>query len=122
MIVSNEEIITALLSHKTVMDAARALDVNHNTLRNRMKTQEFQSEYKQARQDMLKAACNDLIAGITDAVKTVRDVMMSNNSSAQIKLNAAQIYLNTVLRLNEQIDVIQDIEEIKERMRGLEHE
>jgi transposase-like protein len=45
--------IAALLTHRSVEDAARAVDLNHNTLLKWLKFPDFMKEYRAARREVV---------------------------------------------------------------------
>ena len=88
-----EQAIAALLSHRNVEAAARAVGISANTLQRWTKDPEFDAAYREARRT---ASCQS-IARLQDAsgaaVTTVLKTMLDPNVSAGTRLRAAEIVL-----------------------------
>jgi hypothetical protein len=88
-----EQAIAALLSHRNVEAAARAVGISSNTLQRWTKDPEFDAAYREARRT---ASCQS-IARLQDAsgaaVTTVLKTMLDPNVSAGTRLRAAEIVL-----------------------------
>ena len=108
-----DQAIAALLSHRNVEEAARAVGINPNTLLRWLKDPEFAAAYREAR----RAASRESIARLQDAlgaaVTTVLRIMVDSNLPAGTRLRAAEIVLSQAVKAIE-------IEEIDERLTELE--
>ena len=100
-----EQAIAALLSHRTVEEAARAIRINVNTLLRWTKEPEFDAAYREAR----RTAFGQSIARLQDAagaaVKTVLKIMLDTNAPAGTRLRAAEIVLERRARAKEMEDI-----------------
>jgi transposase-like protein len=105
--------IAALLSHRNVEAAARAVGISSNTLLRWTKEPEFDAAYREAR----RTASRQSIARLQDAsgaaVTTVLKIMLDSNVSAGTRLRAAEIVLAHTAKAIE-------IEDIDERVAELE--
>ena len=108
-----EQAIAALLSHRNVEEAARAVGISSNTLLRWTKEPEFDAAYREAR----RAASCQSIARLQDAagaaVTTVLKIMLDSKVSAGTRLRAAEIVLTQTAKAIE-------IEDIDERVAELE--
>ena len=108
-----EQAIAALLFHRNVEEAARAVGISSNTLLRWLKDPEFDAAYREAR----RAASRESIARLQDAlgaaVTTVLKIMVDSNVPAGTRLRAAEIVLDQATKAIE-------IEEIDERVTELE--
>ena len=81
-----EQAIAALLAHRNVEAAARAVGISANTLLRWMKEPEFEAAYREAR----RTAFSESIARLQDAagaaVTTVLKIMVDPNAPAGIRL------------------------------------
>jgi transposase-like protein len=89
-----DEAIAALLSHKSIEDAARAIGVNPNTLSRWMKETEFLEGLEGARTLMYSEAIERLREGSGAAANTILKVMIDPSSPAAARLKAAEIVLD----------------------------
>ena len=88
--VSNEEIIAALLSAGSVKAAATAAGIPVRTLYDRMNNAEFQTLYRSARAEVLRAAVHNLNGHIQEAVNTIAEVMNNEEINAATRLQAEE--------------------------------
>ena len=88
-----EQAIAALLSHRSVEEAARAVGISANTLLRWTKEPEFDAAYREAR----RTASRQSIARLQDAsgaaVTTVLKIMLDSKVSAGTRLRAAEVVL-----------------------------
>jgi hypothetical protein len=88
-----EQAIVALLSHRNLEAAARAVGINPNTLLRWTKDPEFEAARREAR----RTAFSQSIARLQDAsgaaVTTVLKIMLDSNAPARARLQAAEIVL-----------------------------
>src|SRR5207302_1183117 len=83
-----EQAITALLSHRSIDDAARAIEVAPNTLLRWMKEPEFQASYRQSRREAFGQATARLQQGSSAAASTLLKIMLDKDSPASCRLRA----------------------------------
>jgi transposase-like protein len=93
--------IAALLSHRSVEDAARAVGVNTNTLLRWMKEPEFRTMYDEARRLVFSQSLGRLQEASGAAVTTTLKIMLDTNAPAGIRLRAAEIVLEQAAKAAE---------------------
>ncbi len=101
-----EEAIAALLTHRTVEEAAQAIGVAHKTLWRWMKVPEFDEKYREARRLAYGQCIARLQHGSSAAASTLLKIMVDVNAPASCRLRAADSVLNHTAKAIE----IQDIE------------
>ncbi len=89
-----DEAIAALLSHKSVEDAARAVGVSPNTLSRWMREAEFLEGMEGARRLMYSEAIERLRDAAGAAANTVLKVMIDPNTPPAARLKAAELVLD----------------------------
>jgi hypothetical protein len=108
-----EEAIIALLSHRSIEEAARAVDISPNTLVRWLKDPEFDAAYREAR----RAAFSQSIARLQQmsgaAAATLGKVMVDPNTPPSTKVRAADSILDHAAKAIE-------IEDIEARLAALE--
>lgn len=92
--ISDEQIISALLTQGTIKAAAAAVNVSERTIYDRMNNGEFQALYKAAKADLIRAAVFNINNQLQAAINTVIEVMQNENNNPAIRLQAAQTILN----------------------------
>jgi len=85
--------IAALLSHRSVEDAARAVGISTNTLLRWMKEPEFRGMYEEARRLAFSQSLGRLQEASGAAVTTTLKIMLDTNAPPGIRLRAAEIVL-----------------------------
>lgn len=109
--VSDEELIAALLQHRTVADAAAAAGVTSRTLYDRMKTKDFTGLYTAALTDVYRAAVLNVNQRLSEAVDTVAEIMQDKNAPATTRLQAALAIIKHAAALTDRLTV----EEVRTR-------
>lgn len=92
--VEDEMIIAALMTHRTIREAAESIGITDRTIYARMKNVEFEQAYRCARTDLLRASVSEVSTRVQDALTVISDIMHSEDASAQVRLNAASMLLN----------------------------
>ena len=109
----DEEVITAIIEAGTIKGAANNLGVRVHTLYARMRKPEFKELYARARTDLLKAATAKMQSHLADACEVIAEIMNDADTSQQVRLNAADCILRNTLRLLEQTDIVERLDELE---------
>jgi hypothetical protein len=108
-----EQAIAALLSHRSVEEAARAVGISANTLLRWLKEPEFDVACREAR----RTAFSQSIARLQDAsgaaVTTVLKIMLDTNAPAGTRLRAAEVVLEQTTRAIEMEDIEARVAELE---------
>lgn len=91
--VTDEIIISALVSHRTIKEAALSIGITERTVYTRMRDAEFEQAYKCARTDILRGTVSEVSRQVQDALGVIGEIMHSEDASAQVRLNAAAMIL-----------------------------
>jgi hypothetical protein len=102
-----EEAVAALLSHKSAEEAARAVDVNPNTLLRWLGVPEFRDAYRKARREAVHQAIARLQQATGAAGVTILKLMTDQNVPAAVRLRAAECVFDLAVKgiENEDIEV-----------------
>lgn len=106
---ADEEIIAALMLHRTVAEAATAIGTTPSTIYERMRDQEFQKEYRDAKTDVLRGAVLKMTNSLSDAVDAVNEIIQDKSTNAAVRLQAAQTIINNAVKLSERLALEEDI-------------
>src|SRR5579871_3580905 len=93
-----EEAIAALLSSKSVEDAARAIGVNANTLLRWLEVPEFRDAYRKARRDAVQQSVARLQQATGAAAITVLKLMTDASVPPAVRLRAAECVFDHAIR------------------------
>ena len=99
--VSNEELCSALLTHGTVKDTAKALMITERTVYNMMSDREFKQLYQYAQADILNkcvSECQDLML---EAVNVMAEIMRDKKTKPQIRLQCANAIIKNSISMYE---------------------
>jgi transposase-like protein len=100
-----EAALAALLSHRTVDEAARAIGVASNTLLRWMKEPEFAAAYRGARRAAFAQALVRLQQASGAAVSSILKILIDTNAPASTRLRAADLVLDHTARAIELEDI-----------------
>lgn len=110
---SDEKILGALLSQRSIRRAAGKLGCTQKTISDRLKKPEFRELYNAAKSEQLEAVCATLTSALCGAVSTLCDVMSDGKAPQSVRVSAADALLRHGLRYVE-------IGEIEKRLTALE--
>ena len=108
-----EAAIVALLAHRTLEEAARAVGVAPNTLLRWQQEPEFDKAYRKARRAVFGQSTARLQQASNAAVSAVLKIMIDQNAPASTRLRAADLVLSHGAKAIE-------IEDIEARVAELE--
>jgi hypothetical protein len=108
-----EQAIAALLTHRNLDEAARAVEVAPNTLLRWMKEPEFEIAYREARRLAYGQSIARLQQASSAATSTLLKVMVDPKAPPSCRLRAAESVLSHAVKAIE-------IEDIDTRLRELE--
>jgi transposase-like protein len=100
-----EEAIAALLTHRSIEDAARAVGIDPNTLLRWLKVPEFQKAYREARRQAFGQAISRLQYASGPAVTTLQRLTVDTNVPPAVRARAAY-YILTLSKQSIEIDDI----------------
>lgn len=104
--------ILALLTERTMQDAAKKSGVSETTLWRWMQEPEFQSAYRQARRSVVEKAIGELQAACSEAVKTLHRNLSCGVASTEV--TAAKIILEQATKGVELIDLQERLESLEQ--------
>src|ERR1035441_7251726 len=108
-----EPAIAALLSHRSVEEAARAIGISANTLLRWTKEPEFDAACREARRTAFLQSIGRLPEASGAAVTTLLKIMLDASASAGTRLRAVEIALGQAAKALE-------MEDLEARVAGLE--
>jgi hypothetical protein len=108
-----EEAIAALLTHRSIEEAAKTVGIAPNTLFGWMKVPEFDAAYRAARRAAYGQAISRLQQGTSAAATTLLKTMIDPATPASVKVRAAEAIFNHAAKAIE-------IEDIAARLAALE--
>lgn len=101
--ITNELIISALLQHGTIKEAAQAIGTTPRTIYGRMSDPEFKADYQEAQNEIVRGAVYAINGKLSAAVDTVCAIMENEEVSAAIRLQAAQTIITNAAKFSERL-------------------
>lgn len=105
--------MTALLTTRSVPEAARAAGVSERTVYSRLSNEGFCAAYEQKRRATLDNACKCLQSALTDAVEVLTAIMKDAEAATQHRITAARSVLEYGVKLTELTDLAARVEALE---------
>jgi hypothetical protein len=106
-------LIGALLAGRTVQEAAKVAGISRRTAYVLRQDEEFQNQYRAAKNELLGAAVSALHSCAIIFVETLKNVCLDEKSRGSEKATAADRGLNTLLRAVEIFDVEERLQKLE---------
>lgn len=113
---TDETIITALISNPNIKEAAKSLQITTQAIYKRLKDDGFKEKYAEARKSVLEYNCWVLQLYISDAIEEMHRIIMDQNVSTQIRLNACDAIIRHCYRMTELTEVLPKLEKFEKMM------
>ena len=101
--VSDEEIVAALLSSGSILEAAQAAGIAPRTIYDRMGTREFRAVYSAAKSDIIRQAVFSMCGNIAAAVNVIIGIMNNEENPAGTRLSAAKLLLDNAGKFTDRL-------------------
>ena len=96
-----DQAILALLTHQTIIEAAKAVGIGEVTLWRWMKEENFKRAYHESRKRVVEQTLARLQQASTEAVTTLQEVMKDSTSPASSRVTAAKTILELTVKVAE---------------------
>lgn len=103
--------IPALLSSRTIAEAATAAGVGEKTLRRWLASEPFASVYRQAARESAREAVSTLLAAQREAVQTLRECLQAESPATRVRAARALLELGVRVGVDDMDDRIRQLEE-----------
>lgn len=120
MRVTDNQLISALLSSATIKQASDEVGLSEQAVYSRLRKPDFREKLQNARNDQFQVISSKLEDSNFRALDTLINILDDKETSAGVKVRAAQILLDLSLKNREQIDVISRIENLEEMLKSQE--
>ena len=108
-----EQAIAALLSHRSIEEAARAAGIGVNTLLRWLKDREFAAAYREARRAVVGQAIARIQQTTGAAVTTLQKLLVDTNTPASVKARVSAAMMALALKGVETEDILVRVEELE---------
>ena len=108
-----DRILQALLTHRTIKEAARAAQMSERQIYTYLADKDFEARYRAARDDIIRGVSNSLMAQMNDAVNVIGCVMRDIEAKPYDRLAAAKMILEFGSKYIESQDIIERIAKLE---------
>ena len=98
--ISDEEIVSALIQNKTILESSKALGITPKTIYNRLEKNECRSLYEQAKSDILRESVMNVINMTKKATGVIEAVMDDVNTPPVVRVKCATYIISMATELN----------------------
>ena len=96
--ISDETILSALISAGSIRGAAKRANISEGTVRNRLSDPDFRAEFDKLRGELLQEATAGMTAHLQAATETMTAIMEDTENAASVRLAACDALLRHCLR------------------------
>lgn len=120
MRVTDNQLISALLSSATIKQASDEVGLSEQAVYSRLRKGDFRIKLQNARNDQFQVISSKLEDANFKALDTLVRILDDKETSAGIKVRAAQTLLDLSLKNREQADIITRIQNLEETLKSQE--
>lgn len=120
MRVTDNQLISALLSFATIKQASDEVGLSEQAVYSRLRKVDFRIKLQNARNDQFQVISSKLEDANFKALDTLVRILDDKETSAGIKVRAAQTLLDLSLKNREQADIITRIQNLEETLKSQE--
>ncbi len=107
--------LSALLTEPSITRAAQIVGITPKTIHRYLEIPEFREKLSEAQGAILGKAHHSLLAGITEALETLRELHKSAESES-VRRAAASDWISHALRLAELVDIERRLQALEENI------
>ena len=115
--VTDEKLLEMLLVHGGVRGAAAVLGISENAIYKRLKDDSFRQRYDSMQGVMLSSAAAAMVNVLDEAVAALKAVLTDPQTSAGLKVNAANALLNHCCRYVETSNILRRLDALENEMK-----
>jgi hypothetical protein len=108
-----EKLITAMLSCRTLDEAAKQAGISRKTLYSVRQDAQFMARYQRALDEMLESAVNQLRSNAVHATEVLRKIAADENQHGNARVRASEVTLTTLLKATELQDILRRLEALE---------
>lgn len=113
-----QKALVALLTQPTKEKAAVAAGITSKTLRGYLDDPEFQTEYRKAFVELVRDATRKAQQTLNPAISVLQEIMEDGAENGQVRVSAARSVLEYGMKLTEQTDILDRLQELEAAMEG----
>ena len=114
--ISNQKVMTALLTAGSVRKAAALSGCSEATIRSRLQDPEFRAEYEEHKKHILDETCDAIIARLTLATDTLCSVLEDPETPPTVKVSASDSLLRHGLRYIQASQILTRLDALEKKL------
>ena len=118
MKVTDEQLVTAIMTHVSNKKAAAALGISERQFYNRTSSPAFKEKLTRARGRVMDNAVALLTGRMNEAIGTMVIIMRDEEAPPQTRLNAADTILRNSMKLSERVDILERLDALEDKLEG----
>lgn len=120
MRVTDNQLISALLTHATIKQASDEVGLSEQSVYSRLRKPDFRIKLQNARDNQFQVISSKLEDANFKALDTLVRILDDKEVSAGVRVRASQTLLDLSLKNREQADIISRIQSIEEMLKSQE--
>lgn len=112
--------IDAYFQEQSINDVCKKLDITRATYYNYLKDDAVKQEISNNRYNLLSTTTDYLQSSLNECSKILMDIIKSEDTSPQIKINAINSIFNNCNKLTEQLDLIDKVNMLEDKLKQQE--
>ncbi|MGO9094763.1 MAG: helix-turn-helix domain-containing protein [Bryobacteraceae bacterium] len=116
--VREQKLIAAMLSCRTLDEAAKVSGINRRTLYRARQDAGFMAKYKAAADELLESTINQLRSNAAEAASMLRQIATDTQQPGNSRVRAAEVTLTTLLKAVETEDILRRIAALEKATEG----
>ena len=109
---NHDKVLTALLSTKTIAEAAKRAKLSEPTVYRYLNDRNFKQRYRAARRELVESSISQIQAATEQAVETLKRNLTCDAPSTEVR--AAQIIIDAAIRGIENLDILERLERLED--------
>ena len=108
--------IDAYFTEQSIDKVCKKLDITRATYYNYFNDDAVRQEINRLRQEQLSKTTNYLQSSLDECSKILMDIIKSEKTTTQVKINAINSVFNHCNKLTEQVDILTKINDLEQRL------
>lgn len=113
MRLTDEEVVSALLSERTNAAAAQKLGITERTLYQRMTKGAVKPMLEKAQRQLMEECISEMRRHLSGAADTIVEVMEDVTVAPQVRLNAADMLQRNFMKMTERADILDRLDRLE---------
>lgn len=110
----SETVINAFLKYDKIVDIMTETGLSRSTIQRYKEDAKLQQLLAERKAEIIKSAVHKMQSFMSEGVETLMDIVRSNDTAAQVKINAIQVMFNQCKTWTETADIIDRLKALED--------